>query len=65
MSFRMAASISHFSDSLQIRREIPYYDRIFCPYSNGAVYGLLGVDRGVPEVWGSVYDGTRTFRQFR
>ncbi|MEE0434710.1 MAG: oleate hydratase [Peptococcaceae bacterium] len=21
-----------------------------------AVYGLLGVDRGVPEVWGSVYD---------
>ena len=20
------------------------------------VYGLLGVDRGVPEVWGSVYD---------
>lgn len=24
MSFRMAASISHFSDSLQIRREIPY-----------------------------------------
>ena len=21
-----------------------------------AVYGLLGIDRGVPEVWGSVYD---------
>ena len=21
-----------------------------------AVYGLCGVDRGVPEVWGSVYD---------
>ena len=21
-----------------------------------AVYGLLGVDRGVPEVWASVYD---------
>ena len=21
-----------------------------------AVYGLFGVDRGVPEVWGSVYD---------
>ena len=21
-----------------------------------SVYGLLGVDRGVPEVWGSVYD---------
>ena len=21
-----------------------------------AVYGLMGVDRGVPEVWGSVYD---------
>ena len=21
-----------------------------------AVYGLLGVDRGIPEVWGSVYD---------
>ena len=21
-----------------------------------AVYGPLGVDRGVPEVWGSVYD---------
>ena len=21
-----------------------------------AVYGLLGVDSGVPEVWGSVYD---------
>ena len=21
-----------------------------------AVYGLLGVDRGVPEGWGSVYD---------
>ena len=21
-----------------------------------AVYGLLGVDRGVPEVWGRVYD---------
>ena len=21
-----------------------------------AVYGLLDVDRGVPEVWGSVYD---------
>jgi len=21
-----------------------------------AVYGLAGVDRGVPEVWGSVYD---------
>ena len=21
-----------------------------------AVYGLLSVDRGVPEVWGSVYD---------
>ena len=21
-----------------------------------AVYGLLGVDRGVPEVWGSVYE---------
>ena len=21
-----------------------------------AVYGLLKVDRGVPEVWGSVYD---------
>ena len=21
-----------------------------------AVYGLLAVDRGVPEVWGSVYD---------
>lgn len=20
------------------------------------VYGLLGVDRGVPKVWGSVYD---------
>ncbi len=20
------------------------------------MYGLLGVDRGVPEVWGSVYD---------
>ena len=24
----------------------------FCKW----VYGLLGVDRGVPEVWGSVYD---------
>ena len=21
-----------------------------------AVYGLFGVDRGVPEIWGSVYD---------
>ena len=21
-----------------------------------AVYGLCGVDRGIPEVWGSVYD---------
>ena len=21
-----------------------------------AVYGLFGVDRGVPEVWGNVYD---------
>ena len=25
-------------------------------YSMETVYGLLGVDRGVPEVWGSVYD---------
>ena len=28
-----------------------------------AVYGLLGVDRGVPEVWGSVYDIRELFRQ--
>ena len=26
---------------------------LFRSYS---LYGLLGVDRGVPEVWGSVYD---------
>ena len=25
-------------------------------YIKEAVYGLCGVDRGVPEVWGSVYD---------
>ena len=28
-----------------------------------AVYGLLGVDRGVPEVWGSVYDVRECARQ--
>ena len=54
MSFRMAASISHFSDSLQIRREIPTEYSVRTAME--AVYGLLGVDRGVPEVWGSVYD---------
>ena len=30
-----------------------------------AVYGLLGVDRGVPEVWGSVYDIRELLRQLR
>ena len=30
-----------------------------------AVYGLLGVDRGVPEVWGSVYDVRASARQHR
>ena len=30
-----------------------------------AVYGLLGVDRGVPEVWGSVYDIRELLRQYR
>ena len=53
MSFRMAASISHFSDSLQIRREIPYLRTEYSVRTAmEAVYGLLGVDRGVPEVWG-------------
>ena len=28
----------------------------YCGTAMEAVYGLLGVDRGVPEVWGSVYD---------
>ena len=30
-----------------------------------SVYGLLGVDRGVPEVWGSVYDIREPLRQHR
>ena len=30
-----------------------------------AVYGLLGVDRGVPEVWGSVYDIRELLAQHR
>ncbi len=30
-----------------------------------AVYGLLGVDRGVPEVWGSVYDIRELLRENR
>ena len=29
-----------------------------------AVYGLCGVDRGVPEVWGSVYDVRDLSRQY-
>ena len=47
---------------------MPYITAFFMPRTKGdrpdvipdgcvkAVYGLFGVDRGVPEVWGSVYD---------
>ena len=33
-----------------------FYHRVFCALPLWAVYGLLGVNRGVPEVWGSVCD---------
>lgn len=57
MSSRMAASTSHSSDSSLRHQEIPSSRQSipFVPQWE-AVYGLLGVDRGVPEVWGSVYD---------
>ena len=38
---------------------MPYITAFFMPRASGdrpAVYTLLNVDRGVPEVWGSVYD---------
>ena len=57
MSFRMAVSTLHSSDSLPRHRETRYLQpSIRCVPAMEAVYGLLGVDRGVPEVWGSVYD---------
>ncbi|MFR5152149.1 MAG: hypothetical protein ACLTER_23885 [Ruminococcus sp.] len=47
------AFLGQFATRLQ-RRHLPPR-RIFCSYRNGSfVYGLMGVDRGVPEVWGSV-----------
>ena len=57
MSFRMAVSTLHSSDSLPRRREIPYLQpSIPCVPQWKRSTDCSGVDRGVPEVWGSVYD---------
>ncbi len=57
MLFRMAVSTLHSSDSLQRHREIPYlHHRVFRAYCNGSCLRTARCDRGVPEVWGSVYD---------
>ena len=54
MLFLMAALILHFLDSLP--RDTIFTTEYSVRTAMEAVYGLLGVDRGVPEVWGSVYD---------
>ena len=44
------------SASLPKLPETRFYNGVFRAHGYGAVYGLCGVDRGVPEVWGSAYD---------
>jgi len=56
MSSRMAASTSHSSDSSLRHQEIPYSRQSIPFVPQWKLFTDLGVDRGVPEVWGSVYD---------
>ena len=54
MSFRMDASfLGQFAET---PRDTVFTTEYSVRTAMEAVYGLLGVDRGVPEVWGSVYD---------
>ena len=43
-------------DSLHTPRDTVFTTEYSVRTAMEAVYGLLGVDRDVPEVWGSVYD---------
>ena len=45
-----------FTDEDIIKESIFIFKEYSVRTAMEAVYGLLGVDRGVPEVWGSVYD---------
>ena len=57
MSSRMAVSTSHFLGQFaETPRDTVFTTEYSVRTAMEAVYGLLGVDRGVPEVWGSVYD---------
>lgn len=47
------AFLGQFADT---RRDTVFTTEYSVRTAMEAVYGLLGVDRGVPEVWGSVYD---------
>ena len=57
MSFRMAVSTAAFLGQFaETPRDTVFTTEYSVRTAMEAVYGLCGVDRGVPEVWGSVYD---------